>query len=71
MRSLAPLAAATLIGITTFTANAGVIEDRTQARISQRRYAYDEVMFKTKNICPTCKIDKPARSKLSIRGVAA
>jgi len=28
MRSLAPLAAATLIGITTFTANAGVIEDR-------------------------------------------
>ena len=28
MRSLAALAAATLIGITTFTANAGVIEDR-------------------------------------------
>ena len=28
MRSLAPLAAATLISITTFTANAGVIEDR-------------------------------------------
>ena len=28
MRSLAPLAAATLIGVTAFAANAGVIEDR-------------------------------------------
>lgn len=45
------------------TVDPGVIEDRAQARVSQRRYAYDEVMFKLKNICPTCKIEKPARSK--------
>ena len=26
-------------------------------------YPYDDIMFKKNNVCPTCKIDKPARSK--------
>lgn len=45
------------------TVDPGIIADKKQAKIAQKRYEYDDVMYLRKNTCPTCQIEKPARSK--------
>jgi len=41
----------------------GIIKNKVQAKLSKKRYPYDEVMFKKEATCDSCNIEKPARSK--------
>ena len=45
------------------TVEPGVIQTKEDAQKASKLYEYDNVMYKPDNICETCQIIKPARSK--------
>ena len=45
------------------TLDPGILRTNNDVKLSKRMFPFDEVMFKKGNICSTCKIEKPARSK--------
>jgi hypothetical protein len=45
------------------TLDPGVIHNLKEAKLVEKKYTYDGIMFEKENECTTCKIVKPARSK--------
>ena len=45
------------------TTDAGIIRTKEDVKKAKERYPFDGVMFVEDNMCRTCKIEKPARSK--------
>ena len=41
----------------------GILRTNHDVKLAKRKFKFDEVMFKKDNVCETCKIEKPARSK--------
>ena len=45
------------------TVDPGIIKSKSEAKAAIKKFAFDEVMYKKDNMCATCNIEKPARSK--------